>query len=95
MAAKFANRIHFAHLRNIRYKDGIDFEESAHFSDDGSFCMYSIVKALYDNKFNGVIRPDHGRSVWGEVSRPGYGLFDRAMGACYLYGLWESNEKRG
>lgn len=30
---------------------------------------------------------------WGEVARPGYGLFDRALGVSYLNGLWEAVEK--
>lgn len=55
--------------------------------------MFEIVKALYDSGFDGVIRPDHGRAIWGEVSRPGYGLYDRALGATYLIGLWEAIEK--
>jgi len=28
--------------------------------------------------------------IWGEKARPGYGLFDRALGANYLLGLWEA-----
>ena len=24
---------------------------------------------------------------------PGYGLYDRALGACYIQGLWEAVEK--
>jgi len=35
------------------------------------------------------MRPDHGRMIWGERGRPGYGLYDRALGATYLQGLWE------
>ena len=35
------------------------------------------------------MRPDHGRMIWGETGRPGYGLHDRALGAMYLQGLWE------
>jgi mannonate dehydratase len=27
--------------------------------------------------------------IWGEAGRPGYGLYDRALGAMYLRGLWE------
>ncbi|MDR3335565.1 MAG: mannonate dehydratase, partial [Treponema sp.] len=50
----------------------------------------AIVKALYDIGFDGPIRPDHGRAIWGEVSMPGYGLYDRALGASYLTGLWEA-----
>ena len=39
--------------------------------------------------FNGPIRSDHGRMIWGESGQPGYGLYDRALGAMYLHGLWE------
>ncbi|MBQ5926699.1 MAG: mannonate dehydratase, partial [Clostridia bacterium] len=39
--------------------------------------------------FDGYVRPDHGRNIWGEDAKPGYGLFDRALGATYLYGLFE------
>jgi mannonate dehydratase len=39
------------------------------------------------------MRPDHGRMIWGENARPGYGLYDRALGANYLLGLWEAIEK--
>jgi mannonate dehydratase len=86
-------RIHFAHLRNLRHNGPGDFEESAHLSADGSLDMFAIVKALYDTGFDGPIRPDHGRAIWGEVSMPGYGLYDRALGASYLNGLWEAVEK--
>ncbi|MGP1508599.1 MAG: mannonate dehydratase [Sphaerochaeta sp.] len=82
-------RIHFAHIRNIKHiKDGI-FEEAAHWSKDGSLDMKAIVKALINSGFNGLIRPDHGRAIWGEISMPGYGLYDRAIGANYILGLWE------
>ncbi|MCD7726713.1 MAG: mannonate dehydratase [Clostridiales bacterium] len=83
-------RIHFAHVRNLKFNSRDDFEEAAHYSLDGDFDMYAIMKALYDSGFDGVIRPDHGRSIWGEVSMPGYGLYDRALGASYLNGLWEA-----
>ncbi len=84
-------RIHFAHVRNLQFNDEErDFEESAHLSSDGTFDMHAIVKALYDIGFEGPIRPDHGRMIWGEVAMPGYGLYDRALGAAYLCGLWES-----
>ena len=70
---------------------------AAHLSSDGSLDMYEIMKALYEIGFDGVIRPDHGRNIWGEVSMPGYGLYDRALGATYLNGIWEAekiNERR-
>ena len=88
-------RIHFAHVRNIKHNGPGDFEEAAHLSSDGSLDMYVIMKALYDIGFDGPIRPDHGRNIWGEVSMPGYGLYDRALGVSYLSGLLEAIRKSG
>ena len=82
-------RIHFAHIRNIKHTGPGQFEEACHLSADGSYDMAAIVKALYETGFDGVIRPDHGRMLWGEKAMPGYGLYDRALGAAYLCGLWE------
>ena len=31
--------------------------------------------------------------IWDEQGRAGYGLYDRALGAVYLSGLWEALEK--
>ena len=90
---RLKGRIHFAHVRNIKYNGERNFEEAAHLSSDGSLDMFEIMKALYVSGFDGPIRPDHGRAVWGEVAMPGYGLYDRAMGATYLNGIWESLEK--
>ena len=93
MIRALKGRIHFAHVRNLKFNSPTDFEESAHLSSDGTFDMYEIMKALYDIGFDGPIRPDHGRMIWGEVAMPGYGLYDRALGAAYLNGLWEALEK--
>ena len=86
-------RIHFAHVRNLKFIAPGNFEEAAHLSADGSFDMYAIMKALYEIGFAGPIRPDHGRMIWGEKAMPGYGLYDRALGAAYLNGLWEAIAK--
>lgn len=93
MIRALKGRIHFAHVRNLKFNSPTDFEEAAHLSSDGSFDMYQIMKALYDTGFSGPIRPDHGRMIWGEEAMPGYGLYDRALGAAYLNGLWEAIEK--
>ena len=95
MAAKYAamGRIHFVHARNVAVLEN-GFEERAHYSACGSLDMYAILNALYKNGFNGYIRPDHGRMIWGETGRAGYGLYDRALGAAYLNGLWEAITKR-
>lgn len=92
MIRQVGDRIYFAHLRNIKV-DGRHFNETSHLSADGSLDLYEIVKALQDVGFDGYIRPDHGRMIWGETARPGYGLYDRALGAAYINGLWEACEK--
>ena len=94
MIRALEGRIHFAHVRNLKFISPTNFEESAHLSSDGTFDMYEIVKALYETGFDGPIRPDHGRMIWGEVAMPGYGLYDRALGATYINGLWEAIEKQ-
>ena len=93
MIRSLKGRIHFAHVRNLKFHSKDNFEEAAHLSSDGDFDMYEIMKALYDIGFEGPIRPDHGRMIWGEKAMPGYGLYDRALGATYLNGLWEAIEK--
>ena len=93
MIRALEGRIHFAHVRNLKFNSPDDFEEAAHLSSDGTFDMYEIVKALYETGFSGPIRPDHGRMIWGEVAMPGYGLYDRALGAAYINGLWEAIDK--
>ena len=82
-------RIHFAHCRNIKRTGVRSFEETAHPSDQGDVDMRAILVALHEVGFDGPIRSDHGRMIWGETGQPGYGLYDRALGAMYLHGLWE------
>mgnify|MGYP000414597466 CR=1 FL=1 len=87
------DRIAFMHIRNVKnFPDG-SFEEAGHLSCGGSLDLYAIVKALVDNNYDGYVRPDHGRMIWGETGKPGYGLYDRALGATYLNGLFEACEK--
>ena len=93
MASKLASRSYFVHLRQITHSGVLDFCESGHLTEMGSLDMYGIVKALVEAGFDGYVRPDHGRNIWGEDGKPGYGLYDRALGATYLYGLFEAIEK--
>lgn len=86
-------RVHFGHVRNIKIETPGVFYETAHKDDDGSISMFEVMKAFHDIGFTGPIRPDHGRMIWGETGRPGYGLYDRALGAVYLHGLWDAIDK--
>lgn len=93
MARKYADRIYFAHLRQLKFTNDTDFYENGHQSQCGNVNIYEIVKALVENGSNCYLRPDHGRNIWGEDAKPGYGLYDRALGASYLCGLFEAVEK--
>ena len=95
LAEKYAVRIPFAHLRNILRTGERQFEEVGHPSACGSLDLYAIVRGLLRGGFDGWVRPDHGRMIWGETGRYGYGLYDRALGAAYLNGLFEAVERGG
>ena len=93
MAEKYADRIYFAHIRQLKFKGDLDFTEAGHLTKSGDLDIYGVVKALVKGGFDGYVRPDHGRNIWGEDGKPGYGLYDRALGAAYLNGLFEAIEK--
>ncbi len=91
-------RIHFVHMRNIKYispevPGNKDFYEAPHPSEYGSLDLVRMMSVLHKNGFDGYMRPDHGRMIWGETGRPGYGLYDRALGIAYINGVWETLDK--
>ena len=65
----------------------------------GIYSIYESVKDYYlwtNLILDPYIRPDHGRHLWTEGPgkvRPGYGLYDRAMGIMYMLGVWDYLEK--
>lgn len=97
MIREFKGRIPFAHIRNVKVYENGDFIETSHKSSDGSVDIAEIVRAYHETGFTGYARPDHGRHIWDEKCRPGYGLYDRALGIMYLWGAWDACErmKRG
>lgn len=86
-------RIACMHIRNVKHLGYRHFREASHLSADGDLDMYEIVRAIYATCPDVYARPDHGRMIWDEVGRPGYGLYDRALGVAYLNGLWEAIDK--
>ena len=44
--------------------------------------IWSLWKKNTGRQEDTNIRPDHGRHIWDEKCRPGYGLYDRALGVC-------------
>lgn len=81
------SRIHFVHLRNIKFLADKEFQEVSHFEADGDVPVVSIMRTLLDNNYEGYLRPDHGRHIFGEICRPGYGMYDRAFGIMYINGI--------
>ena len=92
----FMDRIHFSHVRNIRFTDEEgSFFEVGHRASEGDVDTVGIMQAYAEADYQGYIRPDHGRHLWSENTeagrpRPGYGLYDRAMGIQYLLGVWDA-----
>jgi len=93
MIRTFKDKIAFAHIRNVRIYENGDFIETSHRTQDGSLDITDIVKAFHEIGYKGYTRPDHGRHIWNEQCRPGYGLYDRALGIMYIWGLWDMVSK--
>ena len=89
---RHVERIAFAHIRNVKHFPNGDFSEASHRDCDGDTGILDILRAYHDGGFDGYIRPDHGRHLWDETPgnvRPGYGLYDRALGIMYMLGAWD------
>lgn len=98
IARRFADRIHFAHLRNVRKDPDGSFEEAAHLEGDTD--MVDLVAALLEeerrrnaaDRADAAIpfRPDHGHELLGDAARgthPGYPLIGRMRGLAELRGV--------
>ena len=92
---RHCDRIAFAHIRNVKHFPNGDFSEASHRDCDGDTGILDILRAYHDCGYEGYIRPDHGRHLWDEKPgnvRPGYGLYDRALGIMYMLGAWDMME---
>ena len=97
IATRFADRIHFAHLRNVSKDPDGSFQESEHLGGDND--MVAIAAALLREekrrKDAGVaaeipFRPDHGHELLHDLGRdthPGYPLIGRMRGLAELRGV--------
>lgn len=66
MIREFHDRIHFAHIRNVKVFENGDFIEVSHRGKDGSVDVPEVVRAYHENGYQGYVRPDHGRHLWGK-----------------------------
>ena len=98
IAARFADSIHFAHLRNVKKDADGSFEEAAHL--DGDTDMVAIIKVLLGEESRRLnegradhsipFRPDHGHQLGPDIGRetaPGYPLVGRLRGLAELRGV--------
>ena len=98
LTRRFANRIHFAHLRNVAKEPDGSFQEAAHL--DGDTDMPALVAALlaeeaYRRRLGRAddqipFRPDHGHDLLSDAGRsthPGYPLVGRLRGLAELRGV--------
>ena len=99
MAERFAQRIHFIHLRNVSRHNDRDFIEDNHL--DGDVDLYGVMKTLVGEQKRRVnegeknirmpLRPDHGHLMLPDQRKkgiyPGYSLFGRMRALAELRGL--------
>lgn len=98
IARRFADRIHFAHLRNVAKEADGSFQEADHLAGDTD--MVALVAVLLDEEARRrtegradadiPFRPDHGHEIGPDIGRgthPGYPLVGRLRGLAELRGI--------
>jgi mannonate dehydratase len=104
IARRFADRIHFAHLRNVAKEPDGSFMEADHLGGDTD--MVAVVRILLeeqkrrrnngDERWRIPMRPDHGHELLDDVGRathPGYPLIGRLRGLAELRGVMLATSK--
>jgi len=98
MAARFAERIHFVHLRNVAKEPDGSFMEADHLGGDVDMVavMTALLREQARRKATGdagwriPFRPDHGHELLDDTRRethPGYPLIGRMRGLAELRGV--------
>ncbi len=64
---KHCDRIAFAHIRNIHHFPNGDFSEACSPRLLRRDRHLEILRAYHDGGYEGYIRPDHGRQLWGKA----------------------------
>ncbi|WP_392562967.1 mannonate dehydratase [Orbus sturtevantii] len=98
MAEKFADRVHFIHLRaTVREDNPLSFHEGDHLAGDVD--MYAVIKALVTEEERRKklghkrlipVRPDHGHQMLDDLKKktnPGYSAIGRLRGLAEIRGV--------
>lgn len=98
IARRFADRIHFAHLRNVANEPDGSFMEADHLAGDTD--MVAVVRTLLEEQarrqaagdphWRIPFRPDHGHEMLddaGKATHPGYPAIGRMRGLAELRGV--------
>jgi mannonate dehydratase len=81
-------KIFFVHFRDVR---GVPASFVETFHDDGQTDMFACMRAYADVGFEGVLRPDHVPTLYGEANdKPGYETLGRLFAVGYVKGLREA-----
>lgn len=93
ISQRFADRIHFVHLRGTRRLSPYQFYEANHLeSDVDMFALVrSFVELMHQRGIRLPMRPDHGHQLFGDFDNKqflhGYSLLGRMKGLAELRGL--------
>lgn len=94
MLDEFIDRTYFVHLRNLKFYEKRNFQEVSHLAEDGNIDIVGLMNVILEKNYKHYLRPDHGRHLFDEECRPGYGMYDRAFGIMYINGITDMY-KRG